>query len=88
MRNAKLYLLAKKIHRFFVLLIIITGFTMMITGITMYLQQYGFLDPIVVRYIHNKLSILFTIALGVMMVTGFYIYIFPHLPVKTDTSSK
>jgi hypothetical protein len=86
MRNVKIYLLAKKIHRWFVLLILITGLSMMFTGICMYVSQFGILDPILVRYVHNKLSILFTIALSMMIITGFYLYIFPHLPVKTDTS--
>ena len=85
MKNTNLYLLAKKIHRVLVLIILVTGIFMMVTGVCMYLGQYFTIDPLLIRYLHNKLSILFAIVLGVMMITGAYLFLFPYLSVKSDT---
>jgi len=82
MRNAKLFIFSRTIHRYLVLVTLVTGIIMMFTGICMYQGQYFFLDPSLVRYVHNKLTILFSFVLGGMAITGTYLFIFPYLPVK------
>jgi hypothetical protein len=82
----KLYLFSKSIHRYLVLIVSTLTILMAGTGIMLkYLflpMALGF-DPGTVRYIHNQLSVLFTIALVLMMLTGIIMYIFPLLKKKT-----
>jgi hypothetical protein len=82
MRNAKLFLFCKKIHRYLVFIILITGLCMMASGLCMYFNTYFFFRPGAIRSLHNNLSLLFTIVLGLMSLTGFYLFLFPYLPVK------
>jgi len=86
MRNAKLYLTAKTVHRYFVLITLVTGILMALTGICIYAGQYFIFDAILIRYVHNKLSILFTVVLGIMMVTGTYLFLFPYFPMKNPVN--
>jgi uncharacterized iron-regulated membrane protein len=68
----------RKIHRFFVLIIIALTAVMAFTGIAM---KYSLLttDLAMLRYVHNNLSVLFTAVLVIMAVTGTYLYFFPWL---------
>jgi uncharacterized iron-regulated membrane protein len=84
MKNAQLYVTVRKIHRFFSLAVLVAGICMMITGLCLYLNQYTFVDPMLVRYLHNKLSLLFSGILGAMMLTGLYLFLFPYLPNKRE----
>ena len=79
MKNIKVYLLTKKIHRLLVLVILITGLVMAITGLFMYSGRYLSFDPLMIRTLHHQLSIVFTLILGCMGLTGFYLFIFPYL---------
>ncbi len=88
MKNAKLYLLTKQIHRILVPIVIVTGLFMMTTGFFMSRDIYASLDPALVRYLHNKLSTVFGIILGGMMFTGLYLFLFPYLPSAPTESTK
>jgi hypothetical protein len=79
MKNIKFYLFAKKIHRLFVLVILITGITMVITGLCMYTGNYLAFSPLTIRTLHHQLSIVFAIVLGFMATAGLYLFIFPYL---------
>ena len=82
MRNAHWFLITKKIHRLLVVVILVTGICMIYTGLSMWSGTSFILDPQSVRYLHNKLSLLFTFILGAMMITGTYLFLFPYLPIK------
>lgn len=76
----KLMFISRKIHRVFVLIISVlilimagTGTILKYPGITTVIP----FDLGVVRYIHNNLSTVFTIALLVMMATGLALYLIP-----------
>ncbi|OGG08861.1 hypothetical protein A2154_02200 [Candidatus Gottesmanbacteria bacterium RBG_16_43_7] len=79
MNLTKLSILARKTHRLLVLLIIIFGLPMTITGTTM---KYPYLSPIdesLARSLHNLLSPFFALIFLSMMLTGGYMYIYPWL---------
>jgi len=82
MRSAQFYLWSKKIHRILVLLILILGILMIGTGYMMHEGAYILLPAIQIRYIHDSFSILFSVILGIMALTGTYLFLFPYLPVK------
>lgn len=75
MKNPKLYIFARKIHRWLVLFILITGIVMSVTGLYLYIGQ----SPFFIRTLHHQLSIVFTLIFGLMSITGFYLFIFPYL---------
>jgi cytochrome b subunit of formate dehydrogenase len=79
MKNTKVYLFAKKIHRLLVIIILTTGIVMAVTGLFMYSGNYLSWDPLMVRILHHQLSIIFTLVLGLMGLTGSYLFIFPYL---------
>ncbi len=79
MKRTDFYLYAKKIHRFLVLFLLITGFLMVVTGLFMYRSNYLFFDPLAVRILHRQLSVVFASLLGLMAATGLYLFIYPHL---------
>ena len=66
--------LFRKIHRIFVLLILVLLGAMAATGTIL---KYGSDPNGVLRYVHNQLSPFFTIALVIMAFTGTYLYFFP-----------
>ena len=68
----------RKIHRFFVLIIIALTAVMAFTGIAMKYTLFT-TDLAMLRYVHNNLSVLFTAVLVIMAVTGTYLYFFPWL---------
>jgi hypothetical protein len=83
MRLVRLSIIARKIHRFFVLIIVILGFPMSITGAVMkYPQLFPFMDYSLARQTHNTISGLFSPVLAIMSVTGLFMYLYPFL-IKT-----
>lgn len=76
----KLYLLAKKIHRFLVLIITALAFVMAGTGAMMGFSWAPFgMNLAKARYVHNQLSVVFTIVLALMVITGIAMYLLPYL---------
>jgi hypothetical protein len=75
--KSKIYLWLKTIHRIFMyattfLVIIMSG-----TGtILKFPLKFRSLDLAYIRFLHNELSIYFTISLFLMMISGIYMYIF------------
>jgi hypothetical protein len=91
MTMIKLYLYSKKIHRLLVL--VITAMTIVMAGTGIVLEDpssYPGLDLGLVRYVHNKMSISFTVVLAIMTITGLYMYFFPVLnrTKKTEINKK
>ena len=82
MRNAHVYLWCKKIHRYLVLAIATLGVLMGGTGYMMHENTYILLPAAQIRTLHNNFSIVFAIVLGVMTLTGLYMFVFPYLKVK------
>ncbi|MFS8159318.1 MAG: hypothetical protein ACMG6E_03735 [Candidatus Roizmanbacteria bacterium] len=78
----KAYLWIKMVHRLFLYL---TSFLILFMSITGLLLKYPlfsgfiFLDTGLVRSLHNAFSIYFVISLGIMMLSGIYMYLFPLL---------
>lgn len=87
MRNPALYLWSKKIHRYLVLIVFILGMVMIGSGYMMNQNSYFSFSPMSVRYIHNAISIVFSITLGIMMLTGLYLFLFPYFPVKKEAQT-
>lgn len=79
MKQARLFILAKKIHRLLVLFILIAGGVMVVTGLIMYSGNYLSFDPLIVRILHRQFSIIFAFILGLMATTGCYLFFYPHL---------
>lgn len=84
MRNATVYLWSKKIHRYLVLVVVLLGIVMIASGYMMHEGSYFFFSPAAVRSVHNAISIVFSVTLGIMMLTGLYLFLFPYFPVKKD----
>lgn len=78
----KLYLYARKIHRFLVLIIVFLAFIMSATGMLMRNPSWEKFSPFsldLARYIHNQLSWIFSIILILMIITGLIMYFYPLL---------
>lgn len=87
MKMTKIYLYARTIHRFLVIIISFLTLIMAGTGIILHQSSEGeslpkFIDVNLARYIHNQLSILFTIILILMALSGIVMYIYPLLKKK------
>ncbi len=79
--NTKIFLFCKKIHRILVLVISTATVFMALTGLMLkytsfFSKYFGFIDLGMIRYVHNNLSVYFTIVLVLMAVTGLYMYFF------------
>jgi len=83
MISTNLYLFAKKIHRFLVILISTIGVLMAITGMvlkyTFIATKFTLIDLGLVRFIHNSLSPIFFIVFLGMLITGLIMYFYPML---------
>jgi len=88
MRNVEVFLWCKKIHRYLVLCIATLGLLMAATGYMMHEGEYIILPAAQIRMMHNNFSIVFTIVLGVMTLTGLYLFIFPYLKPKQQIPPK
>jgi TRAP-type C4-dicarboxylate transport system permease small subunit len=89
---AHFYTIARRVHRFCVLLIVLFGLVMSATGTLMKFalqvtQAMPFVDLLAARRIHNLLSPLFSIIFFTMMLSGGYMYIYPWL-VKRGKQNK
>lgn len=78
------YLLSKKIHRILVVLMLFLTLIMAGTGIMLkYLsffdRHFHFIDLGLVRYLHNSLSVVFTIVLLLMALSGTLMYFIPYI---------
>ena len=65
----------------------ILGGVMTITGLALKFPQVfklPFLSPSFVRFLHNALSPFFAAALGVMILTGLFMYVFPWILKKLN----
>lgn len=58
--------------------ILITGLVMTSTGLCLYSGNYLSFDPMIIRTLHHQLSVVFTFILGMMGITGFYLFLFPY----------
>ena len=79
-----LWFFCKKIHRYFVLATLVTAICMIGTGVMMHENEYLILSAVTARSFHNQISILFSIELCVMLITGSYLFLFPYLPTKKE----
>lgn len=85
MRNATIYLWSKKVHRYLVLVMVILTVIMAGTGYMMHEGTYVLLPAAQIRTMHDTFSIMFTIILGLMSLTGIYLFLFPYFPIpKTN----
>lgn len=90
MTLGQLFVLSKKIHKLLLLVIVTLGLIMMITGTMLkytfiHTKLFSFIDLGYVRYLHNNLSTFFSLALGLMMLTGLGMYFLPTLMRKNAT---
>lgn len=87
----KLYLLSRKIHNLFVFFIIVITIAMSGTGMVLKFPALSntlpFLSYEVARQTHNQLSLLFSLTLGIMILTGLIMFFYPHLR-KTQRETK
>lgn len=85
MKMTKLYLFSRMIHRVLVLIILVSTFIMTTTGIILKfnsLADFLQIDLAMIRFIHNNFSIVFSLVLFLMMLTGVVMYIYPLLRKK------
>ena len=81
-KTTDMFLLIKKIHRALVWIIITLGLVMGGTGLLLKFpafadSYFSFFVPVQIRYLHNQISVYFSIALALMMITGIWMYIYP-----------
>lgn len=93
MASTNSFLIAKKIHRLLVLLIIILGLIMVITGtllkFTIITREYlTSIDLVQVRSLHRATSTYFSITFGLMMMTGAWMYGYTIYKKMTATKQK
>lgn len=75
-----LYIFARKTHRLLVLILTVLTLVMAGTGVVLryisfFLKVFPSLDINLLRYVHNKLSPYFSIALVLMAISGLYMYL-------------
>lgn len=74
------YLWSRKIHRFLVVLMVILGLIMLVTGSAMkYDAVAAVIDPIQSRLLHNFTSAFFAPVFLAQLLTGGYMYLHPYL---------
>lgn len=75
----KYFIVARKIHRFLVLVVTSLSLIMAFTGLLLKFpflsSKLNFLDLGMIRYVHNQLSPFLTIVLLIMAITGIIMYI-------------
>ncbi len=86
------YLISKKIHRLLVLIILTIGLLMAVTGLMLKYPSFAmeylpFLNLGKIRYLHNSLSLYFSIVLVLMIMTGIWMYIYPSIKKFRSKSS-
>lgn len=88
----KFYLFSKKIHRLLVFVVIVLGLFMMASGLMLkytafVIDNLKFIDLIMIRYLHNSVSVIFTAVLFVMMLTGVLMYFLPMMIRKKSVAA-
>lgn len=78
------YVWSKKIHRLMMWVVLFIGSGMMVGGLVMHRELEGewyppFIDSVLVRQLHNTMAVPFTLALGVMMLTGLLMWGVPKI---------
>jgi len=87
----KAYLLAKKFHRWLVVVIVILGMIMSTTGFFLKFPDVGnFLnvDLLFVRSLHSLVSIYFSGTFFLMATTGLIMFLFPYLKKRSQIQPK
>lgn len=89
----KLYLWSKKIHRLSILAVSFLSLIMAVTGLLLKYSLFAathlkFINPGLIRYLHNQLSPLFALTLLAMILTGGFMYLFPWLNQKFGKKQK
>ena len=81
-RLTQLFKWSRTVHRVFLfpvtalyILMTITGLALKYSAVSRWLK----IDEGLARYIHNQLSPYFAIVLGVMVITGWFLYLYPFL---------
>lgn len=85
MMMTKIYIISRIIHRILVVIIVISTIIMTLTGIVLKFNSLSDLlkiDLTMIRFIHNNFSIVFSIILFFMILTGLIMYIYPILRKK------
>jgi len=80
------YLTSRKIHRYFVGIVLILTAIFVLTGLEL---KFSFWDTGLARNLHNILSPIFAIVLVIMACTGLYMYVYPwYAKRKTNSAVK
>lgn len=83
MKIDKIYLFSRNIHRFFAIITSFLTLIMAFTGLILKLNSEGKapknIDVALARYLHNQISLFFTIFLSLMIITGLIMYFYPLL---------
>lgn len=87
MKMTKIYLFARSLHRFLVIIISFLTLIMTGTGLILYQASEGknlpaSIDVNLARSIHNQLSVFFSIVLIFMVISGIVMYIYPLIKKK------
>ena len=77
----KLFILSCKIHRLLVFMMSAAGLVMAVTGIFI---KYQTGDAGQMRFVHSQMSVIFTVLLVLMTLTGLNMYLFPIFRRKTN----
>ncbi len=83
----KIYLLSRKIHRFFTLITLTLTLIMAGTGTLIKFPQLAEALKVnsgMVRYVHGNISVVFTISLFLMAATGTFMYFWPWIIKKVN----
>lgn len=87
----KFYIFSRKIHRIFILVISVLTILMAGTGVllkyTFVAAKFSFIDLGLIRWIHNQMSLFFSITLVGMMLTGVVMYVFPLIQTSKPTNN-
>jgi hypothetical protein len=73
------YLLSKKIHRMLVIIISFLTLAMTSTGFALKYPTRALFNPGLTRFLHNQLSLIFTLVLILMACSGLLMYLYPLL---------
>jgi hypothetical protein len=83
MTLGKLAVYARKLHRILVLFISVLSLIMIATGLTLRggdeAGEKPFINYNVAWSVHGAVSVFFAIVLGLMLITGLYLYLYPWI---------
>ncbi len=82
---SRYFVLAKRLHRALIPIIVILTLIMVWTGLMLKYPNLALslkVDLLTVRFLHSQFSIYFALALIVMMLSGLVMYLFPLLRKK------